>query len=122
MISRLIWAGVWALFVVGIANCIGSSFVFDGLFQTIATYGGLVVSLITGTLIARNEPVKSFLGTKPVMWFLFLFNLAAAIIVLITVDGVPGISATAGLGLVSLGAGSGLLLSARRPAKPTVAE
>ncbi|MEV6348160.1 hypothetical protein [Actinoplanes sp. NPDC051851] len=116
MSSRLLWAGIWALFLVAIGACLGSGFVPEGPSQTLATYGGLVLSLITGTLIARREPVKSFLGTRPVMWFLFLFNLSAAAVVLVLVDGVTGISAAAGLGLVGLGAGGGLVARARKPA------
>lgn len=71
----------------------------------------LVISLVAGTLLARREPFKSFLSAKPVMLFLFLFNLAAGVLALVLIDGSKGISTGIGLIVVSLGAGSGLVLN-----------
>ncbi|WP_306215401.1 hypothetical protein [Actinoplanes sp. RD1] len=114
VIKRLLRTSLWLLFVVGLVCCFAAGNVPDGPPRDLATYGGPALSLVTGTLIARKEPIKTFLGTGPVLWFLFLFNLAAAVTVLLLLDGVTGISAAAGLGLVSLGAGGSLLLRRRR--------
>ncbi|NMI59471.1 hypothetical protein HEP83_29120 [Streptomyces sp. RLA2-12] len=55
--------------------------------------------------------MKSFLSSRPVLWFLFLFNGVVAVAAGFALDGVQGITAAAGMGLVSLGAGFGLLQS-----------
>ena len=57
--------------------------------------------------------MKSLLSSRPVLWFLFLFNLAVAAVVPFAVDGVQGIATSAGMGVVSLGAGFALLTGAR---------
>ncbi|MEU4654812.1 hypothetical protein AB0G32_12795 [Streptomyces sp. NPDC023723] len=57
--------------------------------------------------------VKKFLLSKPVLWFLCLFNLLAAAIVPFAVDGSQGVTAAIGMGLVSLKAGIGLLWKKR---------
>ncbi|MBX7552027.1 hypothetical protein K1Y78_29445 [Streptomyces sp. tea 10] len=43
------------------------------------------------------------------LWFLFLFNGAVAAFCAVPADGVQGVMAAVGMGLVSLGAGFGLL-------------
>ncbi|WP_327728672.1 hypothetical protein OG250_20500 [Streptomyces sp. NBC_00487] len=53
--------------------------------------------------------MKALLGSKPVLWFLFLFNLAVAAVAPFAVDGAQGIATAVGMGVVSLGAGAGLL-------------
>ena len=53
--------------------------------------------------------MKSVLTYRPVLRFLFLFNLLVALIVPFTVDGAQGIVASVAMGVVALGAGSALL-------------
>ncbi|MFD3931585.1 hypothetical protein [Streptomyces sp. NPDC058614] len=52
--------------------------------------------------------MKSLLSSKPVLWFLFLFNLAVAAVAPFAVDGSQGIMTAVGMGVVSLGAGVSL--------------
>ncbi|MET7481402.1 hypothetical protein ABZT17_44870 [Streptomyces sp. NPDC005648] len=63
--------------------------------------------------------MKKFLLSKPVLWFLFLFNVVAAAIVPFAVDGTQGITAAIGMGLVSIKAGIGLLWKRRKSAQST---
>jgi hypothetical protein len=70
--------------------------------------------------------MKSLLNSKPVLWFLFLFNTAAAAAIGIaghhlhlhgqTLHGTQQITTCAGLGIVALGAAGGLLRRRLRPA------
>jgi hypothetical protein len=53
--------------------------------------------------------MKKFLSSKPVLWFLFLFNAGVAAVAPFAVDGAQGIATAVGMGVVALGAGSGLL-------------
>ena len=53
--------------------------------------------------------MKSLLSSRPVLWFLFLFNLIVAVAAGFAIDGVQGIATTVGMGVVSLGAGVALL-------------
>lgn len=48
--------------------------------------------------------MKNFLSSKPVLWFLFLFNLAVAAVAPFVVDGTQGVMTAVGMGVVSLGA------------------
>ena len=57
--------------------------------------------------------MKSLLSSRPVLWFLFLFNLVVAVASGFALHGPRGIVTTAGMSAVSLGAGIALLL--RRP-------
>lgn len=64
--------------------------------------------------------MKSLLSGKPVLWFLFLFNLGVALALgfdpvadSLGLDGLQQILASAGMGVVALGAGASLLR--RRP-------
>ncbi|WP_405925279.1 hypothetical protein [Streptomyces sp. NBC_00035] len=52
--------------------------------------------------------MKSLLSSKPVLWFLFLFNLAVAAVAPFAVDGSQGIMTAVGMSVVSLGAGVSL--------------
>ena len=74
----------------------------------------------TSQLPARKEtPMKSLLASRPVLWFLFLFNAAVAVAVGAaghhlhihgqTLHGAQQIATAAGMGIVALGAGIGLL-------------
>lgn len=66
--------------------------------------------------------MKSLLTSKPVLWFLFLFNLTAAAAIPLLISGTRAITATVGMGIVSLQAGIGLLRQrAKRSDQPTAA-
>ncbi|HEX9357615.1 MAG TPA: hypothetical protein VF933_27845 [Streptosporangiaceae bacterium] len=68
--------------------------------------------------------MSALLNRKPVLWFLFLFNLAVALVVAIgghhlhvqghTLHGSQQIMTSVGMGVVALGAGAALLRR-RRP-------
>ncbi|MEU5242859.1 hypothetical protein AB0G81_01850 [Streptomyces asoensis] len=61
--------------------------------------------------------MKALLPSRPVLWFLFLFNLVVAAAAPFVVDGAQGVLTAAGMGAVSLGAGAGLVRDRRaRPA------
>lgn len=49
--------------------------------------------------------MKALLSSTPVLWFLFLFNLAVAAVAPFVVDGAQGVMTAVGMGVVSLGAG-----------------
>ena len=49
------------------------------------------------------------LSSRPVLWFLFLFNLIVALAAPLIVDGAQGIATSIGMAVVSIGAGIGLL-------------
>lgn len=53
--------------------------------------------------------MKALLASKPVLWFLFLFNLLVASLAGVALDGSQRILTTAGMGAVSLGAAAALL-------------
>jgi hypothetical protein len=53
--------------------------------------------------------MKNLLASRPVLWFLFLFNLAVAAAAPFVVDGSQGVLTAVGMGVVSLGAGVSLL-------------
>ncbi|MFF7980090.1 hypothetical protein ACFZDK_13310 [Streptomyces sp. NPDC007901] len=53
--------------------------------------------------------MKSLLSSRPVLWFLFLFNLVVAAVAPFVVDGAQGVLTAVGMGVVSLGAGVSLL-------------
>ncbi|MFE5816323.1 hypothetical protein [Streptomyces sp. NPDC056479] len=49
--------------------------------------------------------MKALLSSRPVLWFLFLFNAVVAVAAPFVVDGGQGIVTAVGMGVVSLGAG-----------------
>ncbi|MFI1029733.1 hypothetical protein [Streptomyces sp. NPDC020951] len=53
--------------------------------------------------------MKSLLSSRPVLWFLFLFNLVVAAVAPFVVDGSQGVLTAVGMGVVSLGAGVSLV-------------
>ncbi|MEU9893144.1 hypothetical protein ACIBCS_10165 [Streptomyces phaeochromogenes] len=59
--------------------------------------------------------MKALLSSKPVLWFLFLFNLVVAVAAPFVVDGSQGVMTAVGMGVVSLGAGLSLLKGRGRP-------
>jgi hypothetical protein len=110
LVSPLLWFG----FVMSILGAVSvSHLIDDSTQQLMATLAMLVISLVSGTLLARREPVKSFLASRPVQWFLFLVNLAGGVLALLLVDGAQGLGAGIGLLAVSLGSGAGLVLRRR---------
>ena len=54
--------------------------------------------------------MKSLLSSTPVLWFLFLFNLVVAVTAAFALHGTQQIMTSAGMGVVALGAGAGLVL------------
>ncbi|MDX6315994.1 MAG: hypothetical protein QOF44_5458 [Streptomyces sp.] len=61
--------------------------------------------------------MKSLLSSRPVLWFLFLFNLVVALAAPFVVDGAQGIATSVGMGVVALGAGLGLRKGSGQPAQ-----
>ena len=57
--------------------------------------------------------MKSLLPSRPVLWFLFLFNLVVAVAVGFALHGSQQVMTSVGMGAVALGAGTSLIL--RRP-------
>ncbi|WP_326730310.1 hypothetical protein [Streptomyces phaeochromogenes] len=53
--------------------------------------------------------MKALFSSKPVLWFLFLFNLVVAVAAPFVVEGSQGVMTAVGMGVVSLGAGLSLL-------------
>ncbi|MEV7887927.1 hypothetical protein ACWD3I_08810 [Streptomyces sp. NPDC002817] len=53
--------------------------------------------------------MKSLLSSKPVLWFLFLFNAAVAVVAPFVVDGSQGVMTAVGMGVVAAGAGVSLV-------------
>ncbi|MFF1440683.1 hypothetical protein [Streptomyces sp. NPDC058295] len=53
--------------------------------------------------------MKALLSSRPVLWFLFLFNLAVAAVAPFVVDGSQGVLTAVGMGVVSFGAGLSLV-------------
>ncbi|SOD84882.1 hypothetical protein [Streptomyces sp. Ag109_G2-15] len=53
--------------------------------------------------------MKSLLNSKPVLWFLFLFNAVVAVAAPFVADGAQGVATAVGMGVVSAGAGVGLV-------------
>ncbi|MEW2397233.1 hypothetical protein [Streptomyces sp. NPDC046862] len=58
--------------------------------------------------------MKAFITSKPVLWFLFLFNLVATAVIPFVADGTQALGAVIGMGLVSVKAGIGLIVKYRR--------
>ena len=108
----LLSLSMWVVFVAGLIGCVDSRYLVHGTqHQHLVTFGGITLSLAAGSYVMRREPLKSWLKTRKVMWFLFLFNLAVAIAAPFLIHGSQGIFTAAGMGVVSLGAGMGLLKS-----------
>lgn len=53
--------------------------------------------------------MKALLTSRPALWFLFLFNLTVAAVAPFAIEGTQGLLTSAGMGIVSLGAGTSLL-------------
>ena len=106
---------LWSFFAGGLAAGAGAGAVIDdGTQKHIATAVGTVIALLAGSRIARKPKIKAFVARQGTLWFLFLFNGAAAAAMYFTMDGVKGMLAAAMMGLVSLGAAGGLVAERRR--------
>ncbi len=113
--KALVSALLGFLLVFGIVGCLSvSHFIPGGPQQALASVTMVIISLIAGSLLARREPIKSFLARKSVLWFLFLFNCTAGVLIYLFVDGMQGLLTAIGLCVVGLGSGSGLVFG-RRP-------
>ncbi|MCX5049895.1 MULTISPECIES: hypothetical protein [unclassified Streptomyces] len=53
--------------------------------------------------------MKSLLASKPALWFLFLFSAVVAVVAPFVVDGAQGVMTAVGMGVVTAGAGVGLI-------------
>ncbi|MFJ9563833.1 hypothetical protein ACIRQQ_27855 [Streptomyces fuscichromogenes] len=105
---------LWSLFVVGLGLSGAAKQIFDdSTQQNLATYGGGLVALVVGSQIAKKPRIKAFLGRPGTLWFLFLFNGAAAAVMYFAMSGLDRYIGSGMMGLVSLGALGGLV-SARR--------
>ncbi|WP_369394338.1 hypothetical protein AB5J72_47420 [Streptomyces sp. CG1] len=104
---------LWSSFAAGLAVGKGAGAVLGGTEKNVATFAGIAVSLVTGSRIAKKPRTKAFLSTRPVLWFLFLFNGGVAAVTCFTLDGAEGLATAAAMGLVSLGAAGGLVAGRR---------
>ena len=104
---------LWTFFAGGLAASAGAGAVLDGTQKDVATYAGSAVALIAGSRIAKKPKIKAFLSRPGTLWFLFLFNGGMAVALYFALGGVSGIIAAAAMGLVSLGAGGGLVAGRR---------
>lgn len=59
--------------------------------------------------------MKPLLASRPVLWFLFLFNLVVAAASPFVTDGAQAVITGVGMGVVSLGAGVSLFRTRRKP-------
>jgi len=65
----------------------------------------------------RKEPrMKSLLSSRPVLWFLFLFNLVVSVAAGFALHGMQQVTTSAGMGAVAIGAGAALFLRRRQRA------
>jgi hypothetical protein len=118
-LSTTVLIVLFLVFMAGIAASVASGQVLHGAPKQLAFYSGIAVSLVTSTILIRQQRVTAFLSSRPTLWFLFLFNGVVAVVCYFALDGVTRIAVTAVMGLVSLGAGAGLLRSPKT--KPTPA-
>ncbi|MCK9929640.1 hypothetical protein MXD62_21115 [Frankia sp. Mgl5] len=107
-----LWSCVlWLVFAASLTGTVAGARLLhvDGTQKQLVSYGSIAVSLVAGSFLAKREPLKSILASRKVQWFLFLFNGVVAVAAYFYVGGAKGIGAAVGMGLVSLGAGFGLL-------------
>lgn len=107
---------LWSFFVIGLVAGTASGAVLEGTEKNVATFAGIAVSMLAGSRIAKKPKIKAFLSRSSTLWFLFLFNAAVAVVCYFLMDGTKGIATAAGMGLVSLGAASGLVANRRKSA------
>jgi hypothetical protein len=58
---------------------------------------------------SKGKTMKSLLASTPVLRFLFLFNLVVAVAAAVGLHGTQQLMTSAGMGVVALGAGAGLV-------------
>ena len=58
---------------------------------------------------SKGNTLRSLLSSTPVLWFLFLFNLVVAVAAAFGLHGTQQITTSAGMGVVAIGAGIGLV-------------
>ncbi|WP_232838849.1 hypothetical protein [Streptomyces geranii] len=109
---------IFLVFLAGIAAAIAAGPLLEGSPKQVVTVCGTVVSFVTSTVLMKQRQVRDFLGSRPVLWFLFLFNALAAVGLYLFLDGAKGIMAAGVMGLVSIGAGTGLLRGAKEKPAP----
>lgn len=63
----------------------------------------------------RRKTMKSLLSSRPVLWFLFTFNLVLALAAGIGMHGPTRVPTSLGMAAVALGAGAGLRRGRREP-------
>ncbi|MER7687162.1 hypothetical protein [Streptomyces sp. NPDC097610] len=102
------------VFTAGIGASILAGEAFEGAQKNLVSAGGMVVALVTSTILMKQQRVRDFVASRPVLWFLFLFNAAVATACYFALDGVKGIAVAAVMGLISLGAGAGVLKSPKK--------
>jgi hypothetical protein len=66
--------------------------------------------------IRKEARRKSLLPSKPVLWFLFSFNLVVAVLAGFALHGMQQVTTSAGMGAVAIGAGAVLFLRRRQQA------
>ncbi len=66
--------------------------------------------------IRTATSMKSLLSSKPVLWFLFLFNLVVSVAAGFALHGVQQVTTSAGMGAVAIAAGAALFLRRRQRA------
>jgi hypothetical protein len=64
----------------------------------------------------KETRMKSLVSLKPVLWFLFMFNLAVAVAAGFVLHGVQQVTTSTGMGAVAIGAGAALFLRRRQRA------
>ncbi|MFF9457154.1 hypothetical protein [Streptomyces flaveolus] len=106
---------LWSLFVAGLVTSMGGAGAFlDGTQETAMLLIGVAVALGTGFRITKKPKIKAFLSSRPVLWFLFLFNGAVSVFSYLTADGgAKGIVTAIAMAMVSLGAAGGLVQNYR---------
>ena len=113
---RLVSSLLGIVFVLALLGLVSASrLVHEHPRQGEAKIAPVVPSLVSGSLLARREPFKSFPSTPPVLRFPFLFNLTAGVLVAVFALGSRGIGTATGLIAVSPGAGTGFALGRKRP-------
>ncbi|MFE6820969.1 hypothetical protein [Streptomyces sp. NPDC057690] len=105
---------LFLVFTAGIGTCAFAGAVFEGTPKNLVSVGGVAVAAVTSTILMKQQRVRDFVASRPVLWFLFLFNAAVAAGCGFALDGVKGIAIAAVMGFISLGAGAGLLKSPKK--------
>ncbi|MFE6820948.1 hypothetical protein [Streptomyces sp. NPDC057690] len=106
------------VFTAGIGVSVFAGSAFEGAEKSSVSAGGMVVALVASTILMRQQRMKDFVASRPVLWFLFLFNAVVAALCSVALDGVKGVAIGTVMGLVSLGAGIGLVKNPKKNCAP----